>query len=90
LKSTIRRTTQFKRDVKKVLRSGKNIEKLLNVVEILSEGKNLAPEYHDHQLRGKYADKRDCHIESDWLLIHAVENGELVFYRAGNHPEVFG
>ena len=89
MKFTIRRTTQFKRDVKKVLRRGKNIEKLLNVVEILSEGKNLAPEYHDHPLRGKYADKRDCHIESDWLLIYAVENGELVLYRTGSHPEVF-
>ena len=90
MKFTIRRTTQFKRDVKKVLRRGKDIEKLLGVVEILSEGKNLTPEYHDHPLRGKYTNNRDCHIESDWILIYAVEDDELVLYRTGSHSELFG
>lgn len=89
MKFTIRRTTQFKRDVKKVLRRGKDIEKLLSVVEVLSGGKKLTPEYHDHPLRGKYTDKRDCHIEPDRILIYAVENDELVLYRTGSHSELF-
>jgi mRNA interferase YafQ len=74
---------------KKVLRRGKDIEKLLNVVDILSEGKKLSLEYHDHPLRGTYKDKRDCHIEPDWILIYAVEDNELVLYRTGSHPELF-
>jgi hypothetical protein len=39
LKLTIRRTAQFKRDIKRLLRSGKDIEKLLSIVEELAEGR---------------------------------------------------
>ena len=90
MKLNIRRTSQFKRDMKRLLRSGKDVEKLLSIVEKLSEGLRLSPEYHDHPLRGKYMDKRDCHIEPDWILIYAIEGDELVLYRTGNHPQLFG
>ena len=88
MKLTIRRTTQFKRDIKRLLRSGKDIEKLLSVVEELAEGRKLPPEYHDHPLNGKYKNKRDCHIEPDWILIYAIED-ELVLCRTGSHPQLF-
>ena len=90
MKLNIRRTSQFKRDMKRVLRSGKDIEKLLSIVAKLSEGLKLSPEYHDHPLSGKYKTKRDCHIEPDWILIYAIEDDELVLYRTGNHPQLFG
>lgn len=89
MRFTVRRTAQFRRDVKKILRRGKDLEKLLHVVEILSQGKKLNPEYHDHPLRGKYTDKRDCHIEPDWILIYTVENDEIILYRTGSHSELF-
>ena len=72
MKLTIRRTTQFKRDIKRLLRSAKDIEKLLSIVEYLGEGRKLPPEYHDHLLRGKYKNTRDCHIEPDWILIYTI------------------
>jgi len=53
--------------MKRLLRGGKDIEKLLSVAEILAEGQTLPPEYKDHTLRGKYKDKRDCHVEPDWI-----------------------
>ena len=34
----IRRTTQFKKDIKRVLKRGKDIEQLLHVVQELAEG----------------------------------------------------
>jgi len=89
LKLTIRRTTQFKRDVKKLLKGGKNVEKLLRVIEILAEGEGLPYEYKAHPLRGNYKEKYDCHIEPDWILIYEIENNELVLYRTGNHSELF-
>lgn len=89
MKLTIRRTTQFKRDIKRILRSGKDIEKLLSIVEQLAEGRKLPPEYHDHPLNGKYKNKRDCHIEPDWILIYAIEGDELFLYRTGSHPQLF-
>jgi len=40
--------------MKKLLRGGKDIEKLLKAVEILAEGQTLPPEYKDHPLTGRY------------------------------------
>jgi len=51
---TIRRTSQFKRDVKRLLESGKDIEKLLSIVKELAEGRKLSPKCYDHPLIGKY------------------------------------
>ena len=89
MKLTVRRTTQFKRDMKRLLRSGKDIDKLLSAAGILAEGRSLPPEYKDHILRGKYKNKRDCHVEPDWILIYAIEHNEVVLYRTGSHSELF-
>lgn len=37
----IRRTTQFKKDTKRVLKRGKDLERLLHVVQELAEGHEL-------------------------------------------------
>jgi mRNA interferase YafQ len=86
---SIRRTTQFKKDVKQLLRSGKNLENLLGIVQELAEGRQLTPQHKDHPLRGKYLGKRDCHIEPDWILIYAIEDNDLVLYRTGSHANLF-
>jgi mRNA interferase YafQ len=79
----------MKKDVKKLQNSGKDVEKLLKAVEMLSEGEKLPPEYRDHPLAGNFKGKRDCHIEPDWILIYAIENDELILYRTGSHSELF-
>ena len=58
----IRRSTQFKKDVKRVLKRGKELEQLLNVVQTLAEGELLDAAYLDHPLKGQYHGKRDCHL----------------------------
>ena len=85
----VRRTRMMKRDVKRLLKRGKDIEKLLSAVEILSEGSVLPSEYKDHPLTGELKGKRDCHLEGDWILIYAVEDNELVLYRTGSHADLF-
>lgn len=85
----IRRTTQFKRDVKRVLQRGKDIERLLAVIELLAAGSPLEARHQDHPLKGEYAGKRDCHVEPDWLLIYAIEDQELILYRTGSHADLF-
>jgi len=89
LKFSILRTTQFKRDVKHLVESGKDIEKLLFVVKELAEGRKLAPHYRNHSLKGKLKGKHDCHIEPNWILLYAVEDDELVLYRTGSHAHLF-
>ena len=85
----IRRSTQFKRDVKRAIKRGKDIEQLFFVVQELAEGRRLAGHYQDHPLKGQYKDKRDCHLDPDWILIYTVLNNELVLYRTGSHADLF-
>jgi mRNA interferase YafQ len=72
-----------------MLKSGKDLDKLLFVVNELAEGQNLAAKYEDHPLKGQYKDKRDCHVEPDWILLYTIKDDELVLYRTGTHSDLF-
>ena len=85
-------TGQFRRDLKRFEKSG-NIDagKLKAVINFLIEGKPLSARHRDHTLTGNYLNRRECHIEPDWLLIYKIDNraGEIVFERTGSHSELF-
>lgn len=83
-------TTSFKRDYKRSTKQRKNIEKLDDVLFKLAHQIPLEPKFRDHKLSGDHADKRDCHIEPDWLLIYQILNNDLILYRLGSHSELFG
>jgi len=85
----IRRTSQFKRDVKRMQRQGKDLEKLKRVLESLVKGEGLAPKYRDHVLVGQYKGTRECHLESDWLVIYELAESEIVLIRTGSHSDLF-
>jgi mRNA interferase YafQ len=38
---------------------------------------------------GSYVGRRECHIESDWLLIYKVEPPVVIFERMGSHADLF-
>lgn len=86
---TIRRTSQFKRDVKRVQRQGKDLEELKRVLEMLVKEGELAPKYRDHVLVGQYKGTRECHIEPDWLLLYERAESEIVLIRTGSHSDLF-
>jgi len=89
MKYRIRRTSQFKKDVKRAIKRGNDIEQLLSIVQELSEGRALAAQYQDHPMKGQWAKKRDCHIEPNWIMIYAIEGEELILYRTGSHSDLF-
>ncbi len=82
-------TKQFNKDIKRCVRRGKNIEKFKWVVKTLLAGDPLDPIHRDHKLTGNYTGRRDCHIESDWLLIYKFEKDFIVFERTGTHSDLF-
>ncbi|MFH1969297.1 MAG: type II toxin-antitoxin system YafQ family toxin [Verrucomicrobiota bacterium] len=45
--------------------------------------------HRDHRLVDNYVGRRDCHIESDWVLIYKIENNLLIFERMGTHSDLF-
>jgi mRNA interferase YafQ len=86
-------TKRFKKDLKKIEKSGKrDINKLKEVLSLLVKEVPLDLRYRDHPLKGGYRDRRECHIEPDWLLIYKVdsEKGLIVFERTGSHADLFG
>jgi len=82
-------TKRFDKDVKLSRKRGKDLSKLRNVMELLLEGKKLPPKYFDHWLTGNYIDRRECHIEPDWLLIYKPKSKEIIFERTGTHSDLF-
>ena len=61
-KYTVKLTNKFKKDYKIIEKQGKNIKKLLEVIEILADGEQLDSKYKDHSLIGNYKGYRECHI----------------------------
>ncbi len=82
-------TRQFEKDLKLAKRRGKNLDKFKIIAGTLLGGRPLDPIHRDHRLVGNYIGRRDCHIESDWLLIYKIENNLLVFERMGTHSDLF-
>ncbi|MCK5542957.1 MAG: type II toxin-antitoxin system YafQ family toxin [Desulfobacterales bacterium] len=82
-------TTQFKKDYKKIKRQNKDLGKLRIIIEKLVDEQPLESKYKDHQLSGNWKGHRDCHIESDWILIYRLEDNALILERTGSHSELF-
>ena len=87
---TIRRDTQFKRDVNRLKKRNKDFEKLKEIIVLLVAGEKLPAKCQDHRLKGILKDCRECHIEPDWLLIYRIEGSELCLVRTGSHSDLFG
>jgi len=86
----IKRTSQFKKDVKLMLKQGKDIQDLLDVVELLRTDTPLPDKCHDHPLSGNWIGKRECHIDPDWLLIYEKSENILLLtlVRTGSHSTI--
>lgn len=82
-------TNQFKKDLKRVSKRGKNIDKLEVIVNTLHIGKNLEARYRNHPLTGDWFPCLECHIEPDWLLIYQKILTELILIRTGTHTDLF-
>jgi len=83
------RSTQFKKDVRKAEKRGKQMGKLRGLLTLLIKGKPLPRTYLDHQLKGSWKDHREAHIEPDWVLVYRVEGNELHLARTGTHADIF-
>jgi mRNA interferase YafQ len=86
---TVRRTSQFKQDVKRMQRRSKDFAIFKEIVRNLIAEQALDPKYRDHALLGQYAGTRECHVEPDWLLVYELTQHEVVLIRTGTHTDLF-
>lgn len=83
------RSRQFKRDVTRVRKRGKDMTKLKTLLDLLLRQEDLPESYRDHPLRGNWKGYRDAHIKPDWLLLYHVVDDELRLARTGSHSDLF-
>lgn len=84
------RTTKFRRDLKREMKTYPGIEKILKPVILdLLEGKALSEKMQDHPLSGDWKDHRDCHVKPDLLLIYKTDDDTITLVRLGSHSELF-
>ena len=81
----------MKHDTRLMKKRGKDMSKLVVVLDLLASGNPLPENYKDHQLSGSLKDFRECHIEPDWLLMYQVFEGELILSATatGAHADLF-
>ena len=86
----VRMTARFKRDMKRLRKQGKTLELLYAVIAKLRQGEELDRVYRDHSLLGNLIGLRECHIQSDWLLLYYVEKYVMVLTltRTGSHSDL--
>ena len=63
-KYEVKGTTRFKKQLKKAVKQGKDVNKLLKVLNVLANGEILEEKYHNHKLinNNYYKDCLECHI----------------------------
>ncbi len=82
-------SSQFQRDVKRLQKRGKDLEKLKRLIELLLAGVALPPQYKDHPLKHGWAGYRDAHVEPDWVLVYLATDKTVHLERTGTHEELF-
>ena len=92
MKYRVFKAKQFRKSLRKMLRRGKDINKINDIILKLANGETLDPIYKDHALSGDLEGLRDCHIENDWVLLYVyTTTGELVLTLSdtGTHADLF-
>jgi mRNA interferase YafQ len=85
----ITQRTQFRNDLKRQKRRGRDLEELIAAVELLAETGTLPEGYRPHKLTGEWKGVWECHIEPDWLLIYDITATEVLLIRTGTHSDLF-
>lgn len=92
-KYKVKFTSQFKKSFKKIQKQGKNIQKIMDVINALSIGEELDIKYKNHNLIDDkhFKDCCECHIRPDWLLVYRYNHDELILFMVdtGSHSDIF-
>ena len=79
----------FERDLKRLGKRGKDMGRIRAVIETLRLRQPLDPRHRDHALSGNWQGFRDCHVESDWVLVYQLDDEAVHLTRTGTHSDLF-
>ncbi len=75
-------STKFKKALKKLIKQGKDINELFDIIDKLANDEKLNMKYKNHSLVNDkyYKDCNECYINPDWLLIYRYNNVKFLIY----------
>lgn len=85
----IRTTKKYNQDLRRCAKRGYNIRLMADIVNILRIPALLPQQNRDHKLSGNFSGYRECHVESDWILVYRYVDGSLELSRTGTHSDIF-
>ena len=85
----LEKTNKFAKEYQLMEKKGKNMNKLIEVFNLLSSQTSLPAKYKDHKLIGSYEGSRELHVEPDWLLIYRISARTIILERTGTHSDLF-
>jgi mRNA interferase YafQ len=77
------------RDRKLMEKRNKDIDKLDDIMFLITEEEPLPERCHEHPLHGNYEGCTECHIEPNWLLVYQFKGNIVLFERTGTHADLF-
>ena len=85
-------TKQFRKDLRRLEKSGFDMHKLEVVISTLAAGEMLSDIHRDHMLKGVMKGSRECHIGLDWILRYIKRDDVMVLLllSTGDHRRVLG
>ena len=90
--TSIERTSEFKKDFKRLNKKHFNMEKLKFSIECILARKTdlLITKYKDHALTCNWQGYRELHVEPNWLLIYRIDSEVLILtlVRTGSHDQM--
>ncbi|MDR1803873.1 MAG: type II toxin-antitoxin system YafQ family toxin [Treponema sp.] len=72
-------------------KQGRDLDKLLEVINMIAAEQPLPPQYENHPLHGKLKGSLGCHIQGDWVLVYKIDDAaqKVYFQRTGSHSDLF-
>jgi mRNA interferase YafQ len=84
-------TKIFRKQYRLMNKRGMNLDKLIEVMDTITNEQPLPPERCNHPLHGKWKDALECHIQGDWVLVYEIDlaTRTVIFHHTGSHSDLF-
>ena len=91
MKYTVKISNQFKKDFRRCIERGLNMQHITDAMDLLADTGTLPAQYRPHRLSGNRQGQWECHIQPDWLMTWEQNDTELIllFLQTGTHSDLF-
>jgi mRNA interferase YafQ len=91
--SELKQTNLYKKELKLMLKRGKSVQKIFDVINLLLDNATTGIEHHlllpeKYRLHKLTNGLWECHIEPDWLLVYYLDDKVLRLERTGTHSDI--